>query len=101
MSVQLHFREHTWDRNIWVAVNEGNEYKLSGCFKPTDTVLDIGAHIGSFGYRVLDMGAGRVISVEPDPDNFRVLHHNLHLACKATDRAVLVAAAAWYVADDG
>lgn len=91
----LLFREHTWDRNIWISVAQNNEYALPERFDAEDVVLDIGAHIGAFAYAVLDRGAGRVLCVEPDPENFLYLRHNLHYACKATDRAVCVSAACW------
>lgn len=94
MSSPLIFRPQTWDRNIWDSVMTGNEYKLSGAFHADDVVIDIGAHIGAFSCRVLDMGAGRVVAVECEPDNFLILRHNLHEACCATDRAVLVYGAA-------
>lgn len=91
----LIFRPHTWDENIWKSVTQANEYNLADrCFHQDDSILDIGAHIGSFAYACLDRGAGRVTCVESDPDNFQLLRHNLHEACKATDRAVLISAAA-------
>jgi len=94
MPVELAFRPHTWDRDIWNSVAIHNEYQLAGPFTPEDSVLDIGAHIGSFAYKALDLGAGRVLCVEPDPDSFNFLRHNLHSACGATDRAVLLYGAA-------
>lgn len=91
----LAFREHTWDQDIWRSVAEFNEYALKVRFEPNDVVLDVGAHIGAFSYLALDHGAGRVIAVEPDPENFLHLRHNLHLACRATDRAICISAACW------
>lgn len=91
----LAFREHTWDENIWKSVAVNNEYDLPQRFDADDVILDIGAHIGSFAYAALDRGAGKVFSVEPDPDNFLYLRHNLHAACRATDRAVCISAACW------
>lgn len=99
---QLMFRDGTWDRDIWRSVTDGNEYGVEGRFEPSDVVIDIGAHIGAFSYLVLDHGAGRVISVEPDPENAYYLRHNVHMACGATDRCVIVTAAAgaeWGVAE--
>ena len=46
-------------------------------FTPADTMLDLGAHIGSTAKLALDAGIGFVICVEPEPDNFRMLQHNL------------------------
>jgi FkbM family methyltransferase len=42
------------------------------------TVVEIGANIGSHTVDMLRArGAGRVIAIEPDPDNCRLLRHNL------------------------
>lgn len=49
--------------------------------RPGDTVLDLGAHIGYYTLflaRLVGSG-GRVISVEPDPDNFALLSRNVRL----------------------
>ncbi len=43
---------------------------------PDDTVLDIGGNIGAFAYRAASQHAKKVVSVEPDPDNFRLLVTN-------------------------
>jgi FkbM family methyltransferase len=40
------------------------------------TVIDLGAHIGSFTNKVLDLGAAEVLSVEPNPANFAILEQN-------------------------
>ena len=42
-----------------------------------DTVLDCGAHIGTFAIAALARGAVRVIAVEPAPDNLECLRRNL------------------------
>jgi len=39
-------------------------------------VLDIGGHIGCFTYWALEQGAGKVVTYEPEPDNFRMLKIN-------------------------
>lgn len=95
MSEILKFRDGSWDENVWKSVAVENEYRLARRFEPTDTVLDIGGHIGAFAYKCLDLGAGRVVTVEPDEDNLLYLRHNLLRACRATDRLVAVCAAAW------
>ena len=89
----LQFRDGTWDEMIWMCVARDNEYLLPSRFQADDVIIDIGAHIGSFTYAVLDRGAGLVIAVEANRDNFRQLQHNIHHSCGATDRAVLIAAA--------
>jgi FkbM family methyltransferase len=98
LTMELHFRDGTWDRAIWREVVDGNAYGLTARYEPDEVVLDVGAHVGSFTYLALDRGAGRVLAVEPCPENAAVWRHNLHAACRATDRAVLVTGAAWPVA---
>jgi len=44
---------------------------------PGDTVLDIGGHIGLFALKMYALGASRVISVEPEPNNVEVHRQNL------------------------
>jgi FkbM family methyltransferase len=45
--------------------------------QPGDTVLDLGAHIGSFAVRACDkFKAGKVISLEPAAFNFEILEMN-------------------------
>lgn len=72
-----------------------NEYGLPGRFSCGATVIDVGAHIGAFSYACLDRGAGLVVAIEADPENARLWQHNLHRACKAADRSVLVTAGCW------
>ncbi len=52
-----------------------NVYRLalSDC---EGTVIDLGANIGAFSVFAALHGAGRVIAVEPEPDNLRVLEVN-------------------------
>ncbi len=49
--------------------------------KPGDVVMDVGAHIGSYTVRAARMVGreGLVISLEPDPENFRLLMLNIKL----------------------
>jgi FkbM family methyltransferase len=56
-------------------------YELERSVKPGDTVLDLGAHIGGFTVRAArKIGpAGRVIAVEPAPQNYALLRSNLAL----------------------
>jgi len=42
------------------------------------TFLDVGAHLGGYSVRACLMGL-RVVAVEPDPDNYRLLTENLRL----------------------
>lgn len=44
---------------------------------PLDTVIDLGAHQGSFSLLAAKKGARRVFAFEPDPGNFRILLDNI------------------------
>ena len=59
-----------------------------------DTVLDCGAHIGLFTSYALQRGAGRVISVEPDPINAWCLRENLADEI-AAGQVTLIEAGVW------
>lgn len=52
-------------------------YDGEGAPRSGDTVLDCGAHIGTFAAAALARGAARVIAVEPAPDNLECLRRNL------------------------
>lgn len=69
-------RENTWDSKIVEMVRVQNEYRL-----PEDmsgwTVVDIGAHIGGFAMACKDRNVARIISYEPDHDNFELLAQNI------------------------
>lgn len=91
----LYFRPGTWDASIWESVAGNNEYGLPDKIPEGALVLDVGAHIGAFTYAALDRGAGLVLAVEPDVGNAHLWQHNLHQACRAQHRAVLLTAACW------
>ena len=46
-----------------------DEYRLPARFTPADIVIDVGAHIGSFAYAVVQRGGEHVCSIEPDAAN--------------------------------
>jgi FkbM family methyltransferase len=74
--MSLFFRPNTWDANIWNSIVNSNEYGIVDDW--SSYVIDIGGHIGSFSYFITTQKkAKKVITIEPDPDNFRVLQHNL------------------------
>lgn len=74
--MSLLFRANTWDANIWNSIVHGNEYGIINNWN--DYVIDIGGHIGSFSYfMTTHKNTKKSIVIEPDPDNFRVLQHNL------------------------
>jgi FkbM family methyltransferase len=65
------FRPGTADRLIFNGVVGFNEYRLPDRFTPSDVVIDVGAHIGSFGHAVVQRGCRSVYCFEPDRDNCR------------------------------
>jgi FkbM family methyltransferase len=69
MSEGWTFRPGTIDRMIFKGVAGGNEYNLPAHFTPSDVVIDVGAHIGSFAYAAIERGCRHVFSFEPDSDN--------------------------------
>lgn len=87
------FREGTWDREIWAAVNLRNEYRLPRSFSEKDVIVDVGGHIGSFVHACLSRGAGKVIVCEPDPGNLELLRANL---LRYGDRVQIIPRAVWH-----
>lgn len=62
--------------------------------RPGDVVMDVGAHVGTFGDDALRRGAAKVIMVEPDPVNQECIRRN-YAAEIASGRVVLVPEGAW------
>ncbi len=85
-------RRGTIDRRLFLDVVAHNEYRLPRRFAPTDVVLDVGAHVGSFSLAALRRGCGRVLACEPLADNYRLLQHNL---APYRDRVTLLRRAVW------
>jgi FkbM family methyltransferase len=66
------------DRIIWSSVAGQDEYGARAMeLTSADTVLDVGAHIGSFTWLAFELGAGRVVSVEPFPPSNELLRRNV------------------------
>jgi FkbM family methyltransferase len=86
------FRPGTNDRDVFLCVTYHNEYELPSRFRPEDTILDIGGHIGSFAYAALTRGAGRVLSYEANAANAEVERRNL---ARFGSRAEVVEKAVW------
>jgi FkbM family methyltransferase len=66
----------------------GNAYRIGDFYtpKPGDVVIDVGAHIGLFTLRILQTEPRcRVICVEPSPENFACLQHNVSLLGRNVD----------------
>ena len=85
-------RPGTIDRRLFRTVAVENEYRLPRRLARTDLVLDVGAHVGSFAHAALKRGAGTVCCCEADPDNFRLLRHNL---APYRERVRLLSGAVW------
>jgi FkbM family methyltransferase len=66
--------------------------------RPGDVVVDVGAHIGSFGDDALRKGASKVIMVEPDPVNVECIRRNFREEI-ASGKVILVPEGAWSKAD--
>jgi len=62
-------------REIWCE----NVYEVhDGDFVDTGVVVDLGANIGSFSLYAAMLGAKKVIAVEPEPHNLRLLNQNIN-----------------------
>lgn len=66
----------------------------SDTVRPGDTVIDCGAHVGTFAADALARGAKQVIAIEPDQTNIECLRRNFRKEI-ATGQLVLVPKAAW------
>lgn len=72
----VHFRNNTWDQNIWNDIVYNNEYGINGEWP--HNLIDIGGHIGSFSFKMLTHNhTKKVIIVEPNKDNYDILVQNL------------------------
>lgn len=72
------FRDGTHDREIWRCVVEEDEYRLKGKrFWPSDLIVDVGAHIGSFSWWAWQHGARNIEAYEACWENCLVCSSNL------------------------
>lgn len=62
----LSLRPGWHDVGVWRDVYTANDYELPDRFESTDTIVDVGAHVGSFTRACLDRGAGLVVAAEPE-----------------------------------
>jgi len=60
-------------------VIRNDEYMLGSINKPIDYVIDIGANVGIFALHALTLLKinKQIISLEPEPNNFKCLQHNV------------------------
>ena len=83
----IYVREGTTDSDI---IKEMPAYSPIGV-KPGETILDLGANIGGYANEAAcNQKAGRIICVEPDPNNFAMLSNNVDLIKKKCRDAGLV-----------
>lgn len=80
-----------FDIVVWTEVVTNNEYELPK-FMNGMTVLDIGGHVGTFAYACLERGCSKVISVEPNPQNFEFLRLNMR---QYGERSIVLNKAVW------
>lgn len=92
MSHPFEFRENTLESLIFDIVAVQNEYRLPDAFDPDDIVVDIGAHIGSFSYSVLQRGVKHVYAFEAERSNYERVVHNLR---DFADRVTIANKAVW------
>ncbi|MCL4794582.1 MAG: FkbM family methyltransferase [Bryobacteraceae bacterium] len=66
--------------------------------QPGDTVLDCGANVGTFARFALEAGAGKVVAIEPSPENLECLRRNFKSEIEG-GRVVVVAKGVWHRQD--
>lgn len=74
--MKTYFRPFTNDVNIFQEVVDINEYNLPDIINPTDVIIDIGAHIGSFIYACLKRGAKNIYAYEALKENYDIAISN-------------------------
>lgn len=83
-----------FDAVAWESINgPKNEYRLPLTFSASDTIVDVGAHVGAFAIACLQRGAGHVVCIEPDAGNLAALRQ--HLGRYPADRVTILPVAAW------
>ena len=79
---------------VWELTMQHDYESRQVVIQPGDTVIDGGAHVGTFTRYALAHGAARVIAVEPEPVNIACLEANLASEI-AAGRVTLVKAGIW------
>jgi FkbM family methyltransferase len=80
---------HLIAEHDWIAEDSPRQVVRSG-----DIVLDCGAHVGVFTNKALQLGASKIVAIEPDPVNFECLRRNFAEEI-AAGRVVLVEKGVW------
>lgn len=87
-NAEINVRRESWDRSIFASV-VGGEYGALDL--PGTTVVDIGAHIGSFSILAALKGARRVLAFEAWAENYELLVMN----CRSLPAVECHHAAVW------
>jgi FkbM family methyltransferase len=64
------------EKDVWHGCVVDNEYKL-GQLQESDTVVDLGAHIGAFSFLAHRNGSRRIFAFEVDPWHLQAARENL------------------------
>ena len=62
--------------------------------RPGDIVFDCGAHVGVFTSKALELGAAKVVAIDPDPTQVECLRRNFREEI-AADRVIVVPKGVW------
>ena len=86
------------DEQMWISIKDVlllEEYEMLPSFsrRHLNLVLDAGAHVGLYSLKVAER-AKKVIALEPDPQNYKLLVRNIHRS-NATDKIIPLRAALW------
>jgi len=79
--IKLRIRNRTSDFLVIREIFMHHIYDASGFeIKPTDTIIDIGGHIGTFSvYTSRQNHKGKIYTFEPMPENYEILIQNIEL----------------------
>ena len=83
--------------SIWKEIMNEDHHRLPHYWRAEDVVIDAGAHIGVLSVRLLNQGVGKVVCVEPHPENLPSLKRNLDWY---GDRAEIIPKALWSLDDE-
>jgi FkbM family methyltransferase len=73
--MQFRFRENTYDASIFDFVVRQNEYELGDL--SGKRILDVGGHIGCFALKAFRCNAEKIVSFEPNQENYDLAASNL------------------------
>ena len=76
MILPKQFRKGTVDLTVWKRIQSGDEYGEIN-FSKLRTVVDVGAHIGSFSFLAATSGVEQVLAFEPNPESHALAEANL------------------------